>query len=62
MVSSLTIEGNLQKWLKNITLLLKDIKKCNFFTLQKKTLSSVTEQELIYVLLLDSKGTPYVNK
>ena len=40
--------------------LLEDIEKCNYFTLlmDGSTDSSFTEQELIYVLFLDSKGTP----
>ena len=42
--------------------LLEDIEKCNYFTLlmDGSTDSSFTEQELIYVLFLDSKGTPSV--
>ena len=42
--------------------LLEDIEKCNYFTLlmDGSTDSSVTEQELIYVLFLDSKGMPSV--
>ena len=42
--------------------LLEDIEKCNYFTLllDGSIDSSVTEQELIYVLFLDSKGTPSV--
>ena len=41
---------------------LEDIEKCNYFTLlmDGSTDSSFTEQELIYVLFLDSKGTPSV--
>ena len=41
---------------------LEDIEKCNYFTLlmDGSTDSSVTEQELIYVLFLDSKGMPSV--
>ena len=41
---------------------LEDIEKCNYFTLLMDWSidSSFTEQELIYVLFLDSKGTPSV--
>ena len=41
---------------------LEDIEKCNYFTLlmDGSTDSSFTEHELIYVLFLDSKGTPSV--
>ena len=36
--------------------------KCNYFIslMDKSTYSSVTEQEIIYVLFLDSKGIPSV--
>ena len=42
--------------------LLEDIEKCNYFTLlmDGSIDSIVTEQELIYVLFLDNKGTQSV--
>ena len=43
-------------------MILEDIERCNYYTLLMDgiTDSSVTEQQFIYVLFLDSKGAPSV--